>query len=98
MIDSISSISLQISPETTEVFIEVTSSTSMTDCRQTIEDLLKEMLLAGFGNSAEPADHHQLLVQQVKSTDAEGNLRAVYPSKTDLNFDESANIFVEREN
>lgn len=94
----------QISPETTEVFVEVTSSTSMTDCRATIEELLREMLLAGFGTTKDEANEpdqpktHQLLVQQVKSVDPDGNLRAVYPSKADLNFDESAHIFIEREN
>lgn len=77
----------------------------MADCRQTIEDLLGEMLLAGFGNkdsTTEDVDEnqakaHQLLVQQVKSTDIEGNLRTVYPSKTDLHFAESANISIERD-
>lgn len=106
----------QISPETTDVFVEVTSSTSMADCRAGIEELLVEMLLAGFGapaeisvasnvdanNSAavetERQFEHELIVQQVKSTDPEGNLRAVYPAKTDLLFEESRpTILVERE-
>lgn len=75
----------------------------MTDCRHTIEDLLKEMLLAGLGYNSDaeietdqPSLKH-LTVQQVKSTDADGNLRTVYPSKTDLQFDESTNIEIERE-
>lgn len=88
--------------------IEVTSSTSIGDCRSTIEELLKEMILAGLGstpantNNAPEVDgnkpvNNQLIVQQIKITDLDGNLRAVYPSKTDLNFEESASILVERE-
>lgn len=75
----------------------------MTDCRQTSEQLLQEMLLAGFGKKIEPEDGdeeeavNQLTVQQVKITDKEGNLRAVYPSKSDLHFDESANIEIDRD-
>lgn len=75
----------------------------MADCRLTIEELLKEMLLAGLGPKldAEPESDQppvkNLIVQQVKSTDIEGNLRTVYPSKTDLQFDESTNIEIERE-
>lgn len=64
------------------------------------------MLLAGLGG---PRDgdgavrdagiviRNQLIVQQIKITDFDGNLKTVYPSKTDLNFDESASISVERE-
>lgn len=78
----------------------------MNSCRIAIEELLKEMLLAGLGESQEDdgdalgsgnVDRHQLTVQQIKITDLDGNLKAVYPSKTDLDFDETTSIFVERE-
>lgn len=102
--NSIYNFFLQISPETQNVLIEVTSSASLNDCRLTIQELLKEMLLAGFGVLPTPANvdeessvKQQLLVQQVKTTDLEGNLRAVYPSKQDLQFDENLSILVERE-
>lgn len=94
----------QISPETKDVFIEVTSSASINDCRLTIQELLTEMLLAGFGGAVEPATvdeepafKTQLVVQQVKSTDLDGNLRNIYPSKNDLLFDDDKLILVERE-
>lgn len=75
----------------------------MIDCRTTIEELLKEMLLAGFDKSSGDSvgdgtsKPKQIIVQQIKTTDDDGNLRTVYPSKTDLNYDESTNILVERE-
>lgn len=62
------------------------------------------MLLAGFGvmENVGSSDEENLVlnvlnVQQIKITDLDGNLRTVYPSKTDLHFDESCNISVERE-
>lgn len=86
------------------MFIEVTSSSNINDCRATIQELLTEMLLAGLGVEPEPATvdeeqpfKTQLIVQQVKSTDLEGNLRAIYPSKNDLLFDDDKMILVERE-
>lgn len=78
----------------------------MASCRIAIEELLKEMLLAGLEKSKEDdgdvlgsgnVARNQLTVQQIKITDLDGNLKSVYPSKTDLDFDETASIFVERE-
>lgn len=72
----------------------------MGDCVTTIEALLKGMLLAGLGvsqNDASDTTGKTLDIRQVKVTDADGNLRRVYPAKTDLIFDESDSIAVERE-
>lgn len=69
-----------------------------------MELLLKEMLLAGFGvmeNVASSEEETTVLnalnVQQIKITDLDGNLKTVYPNKTDLHFDETSNISVDRE-
>lgn len=92
---------LQISPETQSVLIEVTSSTSAGDCRATMQELLHEMVLAGFGvynvDDVDSNVEQQLIVQQIKITDLDGNLRTVYPSKTDLQYDESLNVVIDRE-
>lgn len=72
----------------------------MKDCVATMEALLKAMLVAGFGIvSNEKGDNIEktLDLRQVKVSDAEGNLRRVYPAKTDLVFDENESIAVERE-
>lgn len=63
------------------------------------------MLLAGFGVAPPVASvdaetftyTNQLIVQQCKTTDLDGNLRTVYPSKTDLQFEETVSIIVDRE-
>lgn len=63
-----------------------------------MEALLKAMLMAGFGASQlEQCDTKQLDIRQVKITDAEGNLRRVYPAKGDLVFESNESIAVERE-
>lgn len=77
------------------MFIEVTSSVSVNECRTAMQELLREMLMANFGASS-TEEHRSLIVQQVKITDPEGNLRSVYPSKTDLQFEGQA-ISVQRE-
>lgn len=71
-----------------------------------MQELLHEMVLAGFGvfnvddvdrSTVDSNVEQQLVVQQIKITDLDGNLRTVYPSKTDLQYDESLNVVVERE-
>ncbi|XP_031621184.1 leucine-rich repeat-containing protein 47-like [Contarinia nasturtii] len=90
----------KISPETKNIFIEITSHSAHSDCVATIEALLKAMLIAGFGTSQnEQCDINvkRLDLRQVKITDAEGYLRRVYPAKGDLIFDANESIAVERE-
>lgn len=73
----------------------------MSDCRSAIDELLKEMLIGGYGtqggDATEENIENTLFVQQIKVTDDEGNLRRVYPSKADLEFEDGAAILVERE-
>lgn len=90
----------KISPESTKIFIEVTSNTTMIDCIDTMEALLKAMLQSGLGasqNSSSDTTIATLDIRQVKITDAEGNLRRVYPAKSDLIINETDNIAVDRE-
>lgn len=72
----------------------------MPDCSQTIDDLLKLMLVEGFGTEESASDENirnTLHVQQCKIVDIDGNLRRVYPAKTDLIFEDTDNIVVDRE-
>lgn len=84
----------QISPETTKIFIEVTSSTSMKDCTGTMDALLLAMVQGGFGVST-ATSINTLDLRQVKIEDYEGKLRRVFPAKGDLVFDENELIAVE---
>lgn len=97
MISLICLMTLQISLESSKVFVEITSHTSMKDCVATMEALLVAMLHAGFGASQNEAGDSvisTLNLRQVKVADADGNLRRVYPAKGDLVFNESEHIAV----
>ncbi|KAJ8371150.1 hypothetical protein SKAU_G00111780 [Synaphobranchus kaupii] len=95
---------------TAELFVEVTSSTSLQICKDVMDALIVKMAeLNKFtfdhkeeahsdGESdpasetaAEPGSSEmtssELVVQQVRIVDADGNLKVVYPSKTDLASD-----------
>ncbi|KAJ9578384.1 hypothetical protein L9F63_005390, partial [Diploptera punctata] len=93
----------KISEKTKNIFVEVTSASGQGVCRQVLNVLLQETLLLGIG-TAEPvsdgailqSSFHRLSVQQVKVVDTEGNLKVVYPSRTDLVFEDKS-ITVVRE-
>jgi len=79
------------------MFVEVTSATSQGVCRRVLDTLLREMLLLGVNCSESPSEgttlqsaYHTLTVQQVRVVDKEGNLKVVYPSRTDLSFEDKS--------
>ncbi|KAI1892581.1 hypothetical protein AGOR_G00135050 [Albula goreensis] len=95
---------------TAELFVEVTSSTSLQTCKDVMDALIvkmaelnkftfdnkEEVLSDGESDlasekAAEPAagemTSSELVVQQVRIVDMDGNLKVVYPSKTDLSSD-----------
>lgn len=60
----------------------------MTDCLKTMEEFLKEMLLADFGRKLNECDAFvQLTLEPVRIVDSRGRLKAVYPSTTDIQLD-----------
>lgn len=68
----------KITPETKKMLIEVTSSISLHLCKVAMEALLKELVFLL---------EQDLDITQIKTTDPDGNLKVVYPSKTDLIFE-----------
>ncbi|KAJ6645322.1 Leucine-rich repeat-containing protein 47 [Pseudolycoriella hygida] len=78
----------KVSTETSDIFVEITSSSSMTDCYATMEEFLKQLLIAGFGekpNLFDRFDH--LTVEPVRIVDSYGQLKAIYPSTTEIYLD-----------
>lgn len=60
----------------------------MSDCLKTLEEFLKEMLLAGFGEKVNEIDRFdQLRLEPVRIVDSVGCLKAIYPSTTDTELD-----------
>ncbi|CAJ1055516.1 leucine-rich repeat-containing protein 47 [Xyrichtys novacula] len=93
----------KIKKTTEELFLEVTSATSLQTCKDVMDALIVKMAELnkftaehkeeagsdGEGDTPpEPAasceTSSELIVQQVRTVDQEGNLKVVYPSKTDL--------------
>lgn len=96
----------KIKKTTKELFVEVTSATSLQTCKDVMDALIVKMAeLNKFtaehqeevgsdgegGGPPVPADSSktssQLIIQQVRTVDQDGNLKVVYPSKTDLSND-----------
>ncbi|KAJ8264962.1 hypothetical protein COCON_G00140610 [Conger conger] len=90
---------------TAELFVEVTSSSSLQICKDVMDALIVKMAElnkftfdhkeevhsdgeSDLASVAEPAPSEmtssELVVQQVRVVDPDGNLKVVYPSKTDL--------------
>ena len=89
----------KISEATKDILVEVTSSTKLQAAKTACDRLLREMLLLELGSKAEEDEgdgYRQLKVEQMKLEDAEGNMKVVYPSKLDLEFEEAAKIKVIR--
>jgi hypothetical protein len=77
--------------------VEVTSASSQSVCRRVLDKLLFDTLLLDISSGECPSKgitlqstHHTLTVQQVRVVDKEGNLKVVYPSRIDLNFEDNS--------
>lgn len=66
--------------------------------RNVLDQFLKELIVSGLADSTESKDtdnkYNNLIVQQVKVVDTQGNLKLVYPSRADLNFSEQLVVVV----
>ncbi|XP_075983792.1 leucine-rich repeat-containing protein 47-like [Anticarsia gemmatalis] len=85
----------KMSQESKSMLVEVTSHVSLGACKTVMNKMLQECLLLGIGSDEPESTFHTLTVQQVKVVDLEGNLKNVYPSRTDCVF-EGTNIKVLR--
>ncbi|XP_008278424.1 leucine-rich repeat-containing protein 47 [Stegastes partitus] len=98
----------KIKKTTKELFLEVTSATSLQTCKDVMDALIVKMAelnkftaehqeeVGSDGEGDGPPEptvsdetSSQLVVQQVRTVDQDGNLKVVYPSKTDLSKDVS---------
>ncbi|XP_054647342.1 leucine-rich repeat-containing protein 47 [Dunckerocampus dactyliophorus] len=104
----------KIKKTTKELFLEVTSASSLQICKDVMNTLIAKMAElnkftaehqeeAGSGGEGDitPPDQAagadascELTVQQVRTVDQDGNLKVVYPSKTDLSSKDIPNLTV----
>ncbi|VDD94999.1 unnamed protein product [Enterobius vermicularis] len=66
----------EVTTDTEEVFVEVTSAVSQSTCRNIMEHLIEEIINNGFSSA--------LVVEQIKIFQDNGNLLIAYPGKLDL--------------
>ena len=87
----------KIQPETTDIFVEVTSSSKLAVAKSVADALVQEMLKAELGKKGEEVspDAKVLVVEQVKIVDSDGHHKVTYPSRTDLAF-ETATLLITR--
>lgn len=57
-----------------------------------LKELITQGLCSSMENSNQTSNAHNLEVEQVKVVDMEGNLKHIYPSRVDLNFDDKIKI------
>ncbi|CAH0402886.1 unnamed protein product [Chilo suppressalis] len=88
----------KMSADTKSMLLEVTSHASLGSCKTVMNKLLHECLLLGIGDNPDEPDaaYHTLTVQQMKVVDLEGNLKSVYPSRTDCVFEGTNDVKVFR--
>ncbi|XP_062315693.1 leucine-rich repeat-containing protein 47 [Osmerus eperlanus] len=96
----------KIRKTTKELFLEVTSSTSLQTCKDIMDALIMKMAElnkftsehreeagsegecdAAPDSASDGMTSSELTIQQVRTVDPDGNLKVVYPSKTDLSTD-----------
>lgn len=63
-----------------------------------MEELLNKLLVIGISKLSDVPEKkfNEITVQQIKIVDIDSNLKAIYPSKVDLHFDEDSSVIVER--
>ncbi|CAG9791261.1 unnamed protein product [Diatraea saccharalis] len=88
----------KMSVETKSMLLEVTSNASLGACKTVMNKLIQECLMLGIGDNPDEPDvtYHSLTVQQMKVVDLEGNLKSVYPSRTDCVYEDCNDIKVFR--
>ncbi|XP_029202678.2 leucine-rich repeat-containing protein 47-like [Acropora millepora] len=93
-----------------DVLLEVTSSVNLPTCKSVMEQLIKSMLecglsschetsttLASGGGNEEDSDRPQeLIIEQVRVVNHEGQLKVVYPSRVDLQLEAAKIVYEEK--
>lgn len=83
-------INFQIRAEKLDVLLEVTSPIDLATCKSVMEKLIRKLLEAGLHSTGDCAAEGKqvLLIEQVRVVNSDGQLKVVYPSRIDLQFDE----------
>lgn len=69
------------------MFIEVTSSKTLGKAKEVLDTLLQVIMQNNLCPEKNEGDKTLMTVQQVRVEDEDGKLRVLYPSRTDLVFE-----------
>lgn len=69
------------------MFIEVTSSKTLAKAKEVLDTLLLTIMQNNLCPERNEADKTVMTVQQVRVEDEDGKLRVLYPSRTDLIYE-----------
>lgn len=88
---------LQITGKKIDVLLEVTSPVNLETCKTVMDSLIKMMLEVGLFSEAKTLvddvecatslSNQELVIEQVRVLGSDGQLRVVYPSRVDLQFE-----------
>lgn len=88
---------MQITGKKIDVLLEVTSPVSLETCKTVMDSLIKMMLEVGLFSEANTLvddvecttslSNQELVIKQVRVLGSDGQLRVVYPSRVDLQFE-----------
>ena len=94
---------LQISSSICDIFVEVTSSVSLAACKEAMEMLIEQLYQLGYKSSPytdsslteDRKELKGLVLQQVRVQLEDGQLKSIFPSSIDLEFQNIPVSFVE---
>ncbi|XP_001606500.1 leucine-rich repeat-containing protein 47 isoform X1 [Nasonia vitripennis] len=86
----------KMSSSTKTMFVEVTSALNTQTCKKVLDEFLRELVVQGLGCEASTTENkfHELHVEQIKIVDLEGNMKSVYPSRTDAVYEDQDIVVV----
>ncbi|KAL9957571.1 hypothetical protein ACROYT_G034490 [Oculina patagonica] len=95
----------KITPRKLDVLLEVTSPTDLATCKSVMDSLICKMLEAGLctkveGETEACATSHgkqELVIEQVRVINSDGQLKVVYPSRVDLQLESVKVIHQEKQ-
>ena len=97
---------MQIKTGKLNVLLEVTSPVDLATCKSVMEQLISSMLEAGLHSShvtsctttaAAEGGKQEIVIEQVRVVNSEGQLKVVYPSRADLQLEPVKVIYQEKE-
>ena len=76
-----------------DIFVEVTSSVDLSSCKKVLDALIEKSIEGGLSSISEQEApegaklQQELVIEQVRVVDDQGQVKVAYPSRVDLQFE-----------